>query len=96
MLTAAGIIANTNQGSIAMEIMEVGDLIRNSIEDAEVIVEGEGCSFSVVVVSILFEGYSLLKKQQMVLAAVKEPLATGELHAITVKAYTPDEWARLS
>jgi len=32
----------------------------------------------------------------MVLDTVKEPLATGELHAITVKAYTPEEWARLS
>lgn len=79
-----------------MEIIEVRDLIRKGIEDAEVIVEGEGCSFSVVVVSIRFAACSLLKKQQMVLDTVKEPLATGELHAITVKAYTPEEWARLS
>ena len=46
------------------------------------------------VVSDRFDGCTLLKKQQMVLDSVKAPLATGDLHAITVKAYTPDEWAR--
>lgn len=78
-----------------MESIAVEALIKSELQDAEVIVEGEGCSFSVVVVSAQFEGCSLLKKQQMVLDSVKESLATGELHAITVKSYTPEEWRRL-
>ena len=77
-----------------MEPIQVASLIKNELPDAEVIVDGEGCSFSVTVVSREFDGRSLLKKQQMVLESVKEPLASGELHAITVKTYTPDEWAR--
>jgi len=28
----------------------------------------------------------------MVLATVKEPLASGALHAISMKVYTPSEW----
>lgn len=69
-------------------------MIKKGLRDAEVIVEGEGCSFSVIVVSRQFDNCSSLKKQQMVLDTVKEPLATGELHAITIKAYTPEEWSR--
>ncbi|MGR9106661.1 MAG: BolA family protein [Gammaproteobacteria bacterium] len=73
---------------------KIETLIKNVLPDAEVMVEGEGCSFAVTVVSARFEGCSLLKKQQMVLDSVKEPLATGELHAISVKAYTPQQWAK--
>lgn len=75
---------------------EVVALIKAGIPDAEVIVGGEDCSFSVTVVSPSFEGLSLLKKQKAVMATVKEAIASGALHAITVKAYTLDEWAEKS
>jgi monothiol glutaredoxin len=26
------------------------------------------------------------------MGTLKEPLASGKLHAVSVKAYTPDEW----
>jgi monothiol glutaredoxin len=44
------------------------------------------------VISSQFVDLSLVKKQQLVLATLKEPLASGKLHAVSVKAYTPDEW----
>ncbi len=77
-----------------MERITVEGMIKKGLQDAEVILDGEGCSFSVIVISSQFDNCTLLKKQQMVLDTVKEPLATGELHAITIKTYTPDEWAR--
>jgi len=77
-----------------MEVSVVQKLIQTSLKDAQVIVEGEGCNFSVTVVSKEFDGFSTVKNQQKVLAAVQEPIATGELHAITVKTYTPEEWAQ--
>lgn len=77
-----------------MELSEVEAMIKKGLPDAEVIVDGEGCSFSVTVVSGRFEGLTRLKKQQLVLDSLKEPLATGELHAITIKACTPGEWVR--
>jgi acid stress-induced BolA-like protein IbaG/YrbA len=75
-----------------MEPTEVRDLIQVAVPEARVAVEGEGCSFSVVVLSDDFEGVPLVKRQQQVLNAIKEPLSTGALHAITVKAHTPAEW----
>jgi len=77
-----------------MEVSVVQKLIQTSLKDAQVIVEGEGCNFSVTVVSKEFDGFSTVKNQQKVLAAVQEPIATGELHAITVKTYTLEEWAQ--
>jgi acid stress-induced BolA-like protein IbaG/YrbA len=75
-----------------VELSEISDLVQKALPDALVLVDGEGCSFSVVVVSNEFEGLSLVRRQQQVLDAVKDPLATGALHAITVKAHTPAEW----
>lgn len=75
-----------------MDITQVKALIQPHIPDSEILLEGEGCNFSIIVISEQFEGLSLVKKQQQVLATLSDKIASGELHAITVKAYTPDEW----
>jgi monothiol glutaredoxin len=71
---------------------EVEALVRQGIPDAQVFIEGAGCDLSLVVVSEQFLGLPPVKEQQLVLATLKEPLASGKLHAVSVKAYTPDEW----
>jgi acid stress-induced BolA-like protein IbaG/YrbA len=75
-----------------MEISEVRGLIETALPDCRLAVEGEGCNFSVLVVSEAFEGLSPVRRQQKVLAAVQAPLSTGALHAISMKVYTPAEW----
>jgi len=67
-------------------------LVQQDIPDAKILVEGEGCNLLIVVVSKQFTDLALVKKQQLVMATLKEPLASGKLHAVSVKAYTPDEW----
>lgn len=79
-----------------MQAQEVTTLIQQHIPDAQVIVDGEGCSFSLVVISPAFEGLTLLKKQQQVMMLFSDRIASGELHALTVKAYTPEQWAGLN
>ena len=76
-----------------MQAEEVQKQVNDVIPDATIIVDGADCSFSLTVVSDSFEGLSLLKKQQKVMAIFKEQIASGALHAITVKAYTSREWA---
>ena len=53
--------------------------------------EGDGCNCSAVVVSPFFEGLSLLQRQRAVLTLVSDEIRSGELHALSVKTYTPDE-----
>jgi acid stress-induced BolA-like protein IbaG/YrbA len=75
-----------------MEIADVKSLILRKVPDAEIQVQGEGCNFSVDVISQSFSGVGKLNRQKQVLGAIKEQLASGEIHAMSVKAYTPDEW----
>lgn len=79
-----------------MEQTEVIELIKAGIPEADVFIEGEGCNFTVVVVSSTFEGQSLLKKQKQVMATVAEQIRSGALHAIAVKTHTPSEWGRMN
>ena len=66
--------------------------IKDGIPDAEVILDGEGCSYKVTVVSDVFDGLSPVKKQQTVYATVNDLIASGELHALTIKTFTPEQW----
>jgi monothiol glutaredoxin len=77
----------------ALTAGEVAQLVQQGIDDAKVTIEGEGCDLLVTVVSSQFGDLTMVKKQQLILATLKEPLASGKLHAVSVKAYTPDEWA---
>jgi acid stress-induced BolA-like protein IbaG/YrbA len=79
----------------AMTPEEIQRLIEAGIPDAQAQVTGDGYKFEAVVVSPAFEGLSLVKKQQMVYATVNDQIASGALHALTIKTYTPAEWQAL-
>jgi len=75
-----------------MDCATVENTITQLISDAAVEVEGADCDFTVTVIAERFEGLNTVKRQQMILAAFAEYLATGELHALSVKTYTLNEW----
>jgi acid stress-induced BolA-like protein IbaG/YrbA len=75
-----------------METGKIQQAIETALPEARVWLEGEGCDFSAIVVSEAFQGLASVKRQQRVLATVAGWLATGELHAFSVKAYTEAEW----
>lgn len=52
----------------------------------------EGTHLTIVAVGDVFNHLSLLKKQQYIMAAVKCFIASGELHAVNIKTYTPEQW----
>lgn len=72
-----------------METEAVAQLIRAGLPDAEVEVSGDGSHFDAVVVSDTFEGLSPIKKQRLVMDTVKDQIASGELHALSIKTLTP-------
>ena len=53
---------------------------------------GGGGHYLVTVVSTLFEGKSPLERHQAVYAALREKMKTGEIHALSLKTYTPTEY----
>lgn len=48
--------------------------------------------YSVVIVSEDFKGTMPLSQHRRVNAALAQPLASGEIHALQLKTLTPDEW----
>jgi len=76
-----------------LEIEAIEALIRAGLPGAEVKVTGDGRHFEAVVVSDAFEGKSLIQKHRLVMDTVKAQIASDELHALSIKAYTPEEWA---
>ena len=55
--------------------------------------DGDGQHFEAVVVSAEFAGKNRGQRQQRVYATLKDKLATGELHALSFKTLTPEEWS---
>ena len=81
-------------GSIALS--EIESLVKKHLPEAKVIVAGSGCDLEVTAISNQFAGLSMVKKQQLVLESLQEPLASGRLHAVSVKTYTEAEWQALN
>lgn len=61
-------------------------------DHAEVI--GDGQHFQAVIVSREFAGLNRVQRQQRVNAVLKARFDSGELHALSMRTLTPDEWQR--
>ena len=55
--------------------------------------DGDGQHFQAIVVSREFAGLNRVQRHQHVYKMLKEKLATGELHALSFKTLTPEEWS---
>ncbi|MBW9259427.1 MAG: BolA/IbaG family iron-sulfur metabolism protein [Candidatus Thiodiazotropha sp. (ex. Lucinisca nassula)] len=65
--------------------------IKELYPDAEISVTGESCSFEVNVTTPAFTDMKSLQRQRSILTLFNQEIASGELHALTVRAKTPDE-----
>jgi len=74
-----------------MTLDEIQAKLEAGVQNSTVTMQGDGCNCSTVVVSSVFEGMSLLARQKLVLATVRPEIDSGELHALTIKARTPEE-----
>lgn len=55
-------------------------------------VTGDGHHWEAVIVSPLFAGQSRVKRQQLVYATVRARMESNEIHALSLKTFTPEEW----
>jgi acid stress-induced BolA-like protein IbaG/YrbA len=79
-----------------MQASEVAERIRAGLDPVEQVevTGGEG-KFEAVVVSTMFAGMSAVKKHQTVYATVRDEIASGSVHALSIRALTPEEYAAL-
>lgn len=75
-------------------IDDIESRLRAALPEAKVAVEGAGNRFEIRVVADAFEGVSRVKRQQLVYAAIQDLIASGAIHAVTIKASTRAEAGR--
>lgn len=51
--------------------------------------------YQVVVISSAFEGKRLIEQQRMVMGLLKPEVDSGEVHALTMRTFTPEQYAKL-
>ncbi|MCD6060465.1 MAG: BolA/IbaG family iron-sulfur metabolism protein [Moraxellaceae bacterium] len=73
---------------------DIKALLAAAIPDAEVLVQGEGSKFTVTVVTDRFAGMRPVAKQQMIYGPLNEHIASGAIHAVTMRTFTQEEWRK--
>jgi len=70
----------------------VQDWIAAGLPCEHLAVEGDGRHFQATIVSREFAGLSRVQRQQRVNAVLRERFDSGELHALSMRTLTPEEW----
>ncbi|ADO70634.1 BolA family protein [Stigmatella aurantiaca] len=72
--------------------------ILEALPGSEVVVRdttGTGDHFEAHVVSPAFAGKTMVQQHKLVYAPLQPWLASGELHALALKTYSPEQWQKL-
>ncbi|QBF82447.1 BolA family transcriptional regulator [Shewanella maritima] len=77
-----------------MDCKEIEQLVLAAIDVEEVHVTQDGSHYKVIAVGEMFDGMSRVKQQQTIYAPLSEHIASGALHALTIKTFTPTQWKR--
>lgn len=73
---------------------DVKALLVAAIPDAEIMVQGEGSKYNVTVVTDRFAGMRPVAKQQLIYGPLNAHIASGEIHAVSMRTLTQEEWRK--
>lgn len=80
-----------------LEVSLLESRIKAALPDAQVSIRdltGTGDHFEARVVSASFEGKAMLDQHSAVYAPLQDLLDSGELHALALRTYSPEQWKR--
>ena len=72
---------------------EIKSIIAAHLACEYITLEGDGRHWFTTIVSSAFEGKRAIGRHQQVYATLGDKMKTDEVHALSIKAYTPAEWA---
>lgn len=76
-----------------MQTEAIRQLIEDGIPGAQVTVTGDGSHFEAVVVSDAFRDKNMVQQHQLVYGTLGGRMESGEIHALALKTFTPEEWS---
>ncbi len=78
-----------------MNADQIRDLIAANLVCEYITLKGDGRHWFAVIVSAEFEGKRPIQRHQRVYATLGGKMQNDEVHALSMKTYTPAEWAAL-
>lgn len=72
---------------------DLRSLISAGLPCDHIVVSGDGRHWSAVIVSPAFEGMRSIARHQRVYATLGSRIQSDKVHALSMKTYTPAEWA---
>jgi acid stress-induced BolA-like protein IbaG/YrbA len=75
---------------------ELQDLIGAGLSCAHLQVQGDGRHWYATLVSAEFEGKRLIQRHQRVYATLGNRMVTDEVHALSMRTYSPTEWEKMN
>ena len=76
---------------------EIQQRIEEKLPGAQVQIRdltGTADHWQVTVVAAAFQGHSMLEQHRMIKDFFEAEITSGNLHALSLKTYTPEEWTR--
>ncbi|HMS25883.1 MAG TPA: BolA family protein [Burkholderiaceae bacterium] len=71
---------------------ELKSIIAAGLPCDHIALEGDGRHWYATIVSPAFDGKRLIQRHQQVYATLGKKIQTDEVHALSMKTYTPSEW----
>ncbi|NRD75496.1 BolA family transcriptional regulator [Shewanella sp. VB17] len=76
------------------KLKEIEQVLLDALPLDEVHVTQAGTHYKIVAVGECFDGMGRVKQQQIIYGPLMERITSGELHALTINAFTPTQWKR--
>jgi len=77
-----------------MDPQDIKQMIENGMQNSQVSVEGDGTHFEALIISVEFEGKSLIQRHKLVYEVLGDAMQE-QIHALSMKTYTPEQWENL-
>lgn len=79
-----------------MNSEQLSQLLQQAFPQADIDVTGQSGKFDLRIVDQSFEGKRAVARQQAVYAVINEHIASGAIHAVSIRAMTAEEWRKAS
>lgn len=78
---------------MAIDSVQIQQLLDSQLPGCEILVQGEGGKYQVIAVGDVFDGLNQVKRQQKVYQILNPHIASGAIHAVSMRLLTPQERA---
>lgn len=80
--------------SLIMDIKKIKQILMKQLKLDKVIISGDENHFQIIAISEIFNGMSRVKQQQIMYAPLTKYITDNQIHALSIKVFTPEEWKK--